>query len=247
MVSADNIRTGVGIVGNIISFGLFLSPAPTFKRILKNKSVEQFSVIPYVATLLNCMLWVLYGMPFVKPNSTLVVSINGVGVVIELIYVIIFLLYSGGARRNKAILLLVADFAFVAAVASLVLSLYKTHERRTLIVGILCIIFCIIMYISPLCVMRKVIRTKSVEFMPIYLSLLSFFNGLCWTIYALIHFDVNIMIPNGLGFIFAVAQLILYAIYYKSTKRQLMERNGQVGLSTSGLSSGRNTSPTLSI
>lgn len=31
-------------------------------------------------------------------------------------------------------------------------------------------------------------------------------------------------IPNGLGVLFAVAQLILYAVFYKSTLRQLEER-----------------------
>ncbi|KAK8968544.1 Bidirectional sugar transporter SWEET4 [Platanthera guangdongensis] len=63
MVSVDAMRTAVGIIGNAIALGLFLSPLPTFIRIWKKKSVEEFSVIPYVATLLNCMLWMVYGFP----------------------------------------------------------------------------------------------------------------------------------------------------------------------------------------
>jgi solute carrier family 50 protein (sugar transporter) len=39
MVSPDMIRNVVGIVGNVISFGLFLSPVPTFWQIIKNKNV----------------------------------------------------------------------------------------------------------------------------------------------------------------------------------------------------------------
>ena len=34
-------------------------------------------------------------------------------------------------------------------------------------------------------------------------------------------------IPNGLGTIFSLAQLILYATYYKSTQRQIAERKGR--------------------
>lgn len=35
-------------------------------------------------------------------------------------------------------------------------------------------------------------------------------------------------IPNGLGVMFAVAQLVLYAVYYKSTQRQIADRKRKV-------------------
>ncbi|KAI0524405.1 hypothetical protein KFK09_003773 [Dendrobium nobile] len=204
---------------------------PTFYRICKNKSVEHFSVVPYIATLLNCMLWVLYGMPFVKPNSTLIITINGAGTMIELIYIIIYVLYSDGSRRIKALLLLFTDIAFIAVVAAIVLSIFKSHEERTLIVGILCIVFCIMMYASPLSIMKRVIKTKSAEYMPLYLSIAYFFNGLCWTTYSLIHLDVNLTIPNATGLLFAIAQLLLHAIYNKSTKRESNGGKSEVALS----------------
>nr|CAD1839237.1 unnamed protein product [Ananas comosus var. bracteatus] len=64
------------------------------------------------------------------------------------------------------------------------------------------------------------------------LSLASFFNGICWTAYALIRFDPYITIPNGLGVMFAVAQLVLYVMYYKSTQQQIevRRRKGEVGM-----------------
>nr|AVF19622.1 SWEETs [Cymbidium hybrid cultivar] len=232
MVSTDAIRTGVGIVGNVIALGLFLSPLPTFIRIWKKKSVEEFSVIPYVATLLNCMLWMLYGLPIVHPNSTLVLTINSAGTVIELSYVILYLVFSGGPKRLKALLLFLGDLAIVGVVAVVVLIFFHTHDRRSLIVGIVCVIFCIIMYLAPLTVMKMVIQTKSVEYMPLSLSVASFFNGLCWTIYALIRFDLYITIPNSIGLVFSITQLVLHVLYYKSTKRQIEERKmkGEVGM-----------------
>ncbi|KAH0468599.1 hypothetical protein IEQ34_003632 [Dendrobium chrysotoxum] len=209
----------------------FIFSRPTFYRIYKNKSVEHFSVVPYVATLLNCILWVLYGMPFVKPNSTLIVTINGAGTVIELLYIFIYLLFSNGSRRIKALLLLFIDITFIAVVAGIILSIFKSHERRTLIIGIICIVFCILMYASPLSIMKRVIRTKSAEYMPLYLSIAYFFNGLCWTTYSLIHLDVNLTIPNAIELLFAIVQLLLHAIYNKSTKRQSNEGKSEVALS----------------
>ncbi|CAL4969786.1 unnamed protein product [Urochloa decumbens] len=224
MVSPDMIRTVIGIIGNGTALVLFLSPVPTFIRIWKKGSVEQYSPVPYVATLLNCMMWVMYGLPLVHPHSMLVITINGTGMAIELTYVTIFLLYSSGAARRKVLLLVAAEIAFVGAVAALVLTLAHTHERRSMIVGILCVLFCIGMYAAPLSVMKMVIQTKSVEYMPLFLSLASLANGICWTAYALIRFDLYITIPNGLGVLFAVAQLILYAIYYKSTQEIIEAR-----------------------
>ncbi|CAD6251113.1 unnamed protein product [Miscanthus lutarioriparius] len=225
MVSSDTIRTAIGVIGNGTALVLFLSPVPTFIRIWKKGSVEQYSPIPYVATLLNCMMWVLYGLPVVHPHSMLVITINGTGMAIQLTYVTLFLLYSVGAVRRKVVLLLAAEMvAFVGAVAALVLTLAHTHERRSMVVGILCVLFGTGMYAAPLSVMKMVIQTKSVEYMPLFLSLASLVNGICWTAYALIHFDLYITIPNGLGVLFAVAQLVLYAIYYKNTQKIIEAR-----------------------
>jgi uncharacterized protein with PQ loop repeat len=72
---------------------------PVFWRIIKKKDVEEFKPDPYLATLLNCMLWVFYGLPIVHPNSILVVTINGVGLVIEGTYLLIFFIYATKQKR----------------------------------------------------------------------------------------------------------------------------------------------------
>ncbi|XP_024996935.1 bidirectional sugar transporter SWEET4-like isoform X3 [Cynara cardunculus var. scolymus] len=204
MVSAEFARTAVGIIGNITALILFLSPVyfrPTFVKIVKKGEVEQFSPIPYLATFVNCGIWVLYGLPLVHPHSLLVITINGSGFVIETIYLLLFLIYSDRKQRVKV---------------------------RSSIVGSIAIVGNIMMYASPLSVMKLVITTKSVEYMPFFLSLFSLLNGISWTIYALIRFDPYIVIPNGLGSLLGITQLILYATFYKSTKRQLAERKASV-------------------
>ncbi|KAJ9677709.1 hypothetical protein PVL29_022598 [Vitis rotundifolia] len=219
MVNPDTIRTIVGIIGNVISFGLFASPIPTFIQIVKKKTVGEFKPDPYLATVLNCMMWVLYGLPFVRPDSLLVITINGGGLVIELIYVTIFFVYADSLKRKKIVLWLLFEVIFMAIVAAITMLLFHGTKNRSLFVGLLCVVFNIIMYASPLTVMRQVIRTKSVKYMPFTLSLANFANGIVWSIYALIKFDPYILIPNGLGTLSGAVQLILYATYYKSTPK----------------------------
>ncbi|CAA7410187.1 unnamed protein product [Spirodela intermedia] len=224
MVSAGQARTVVGILGNTVSLGLFLSPVPTFAAICRNKSVEQFSPAPYLASLLNCMLWVLYGLPCVHPHSTLVLTINATGAAVELAYVLLFLLHSTRRQRLRVLAALLAELLFVVAAAAIVLTLAHTHQRRSLVIGSLCVFFGTLMYAAPLSVMKLVLETKSVEFLPLGLSLASFLNGVCWTSYALIRFDLFITIPNSLGVLLAAVQLALHAVFYKSTREKMAER-----------------------
>ncbi|GMI76601.1 VEGETATIVE CELL EXPRESSED1 [Hibiscus trionum] len=217
MLTTDTIRTIVGIIGNIISFFLFLSPVPTFIKIWKVKSVQDFKPAPYIATVLNCMMWIFYGLPIVHPDSTLIITINGIGLFIELVYITIFFVFSDNRKRKRILLYIVIEAVFMAAVVVITLMVFKTTKRRSMFVGILAMIFNIGMYVSPLTVMQMVIKTKSVKYMPFSLSLFNFLNGMVWTSYALLKFDINVLVPNGLGTLSGLGQLILYAWFYKST------------------------------
>lgn len=224
-------RNVVGVIGNVISGFLFASPMPTFTQIFKKKSVEQFKPDPYLATTMNCMLWVFYGLPFVHPKSILVVTTNGIGLSIEILYLIIFFTYADKKGRLKVLRWVAVEVAFMAIVAVITILCFHTTQRRTLFVGILCVIFCLGMYASPLTIMGKVIKTKSVKYMPFWLSVGNFTNGVIWTVYAFLPLDPWILIPNGLGAISGAAQLVLYACYYKKTPME-GEKPTQVQMSS---------------
>ncbi|XP_010528263.1 PREDICTED: bidirectional sugar transporter SWEET4 [Tarenaya hassleriana] len=236
MVSATVARNIVGIIGNVISFFLFASPIPTFVRIYKKGSVEEYKADPYLATVLNCALWVFYGLPMVTPDSTLVITINATGLLIELFYISFYLFFAPKNRRVKVGIWLAVEMVFVGIVATLTLQLFHTHKQRSSVVGILCVVFVSLMYISPLTIMGKVIKTKSVKYMPFSLSLANFLNGVVWVIYALIKFDLFILIGNGLGTLSGALQLILYACYCKTTPREVEEDNASkpTGIQLSG-------------
>lgn len=181
------------------------------------------------------MLWALYGLPFIHPDSILLLTISAIGCLIELTYLLLFIIYSD-TKRKKVILILttLAEILAVGIILSLVLTLAHTTKLRSQIIGVFGDISGVVMYASPLSVMKQVITTKSVEFMPLAVSVASLANALVWTLYAIHPFDLYVAVPNGLGCFLGLAQLILYATYYKSTKDQLAARTaaekGEVGL-----------------
>ncbi|TXG51924.1 hypothetical protein EZV62_021093 [Acer yangbiense] len=176
------------VTGNATALFLFLAPVITFKRIIRSKSTEQFSGIPYVMTLLNNLLAAWYGLPFVSENNILVSTINGTGAVIESIYVLIFIIYATKKEKAKIfglVMFILSVFAVVALVSLLALH----GNTRKIFCGFATAIFAIIMYASPLSVVMMVIKTKSVEFMPFFLSLFVFLCGSSWFIFGLLGRD----------------------------------------------------------
>lgn len=213
----------VGVIGNIISVLMFLSPVSTFYRIVKNRSTENFESFPYICTLLNAALWTYYGI--IRPE-VLVSTVNGFGVLVEIVYVALFLVFAPPRMKVKTgILVGILNVGFFAA-AIVVTRLALGGTLQVDAVGFICAGLNVVMYGSPLVAMKTVVTTKSVEYMPFLLSFFLFLNGGIWAFYAVLHRDIYLLVPNGTGCLLGAAQLILYAIYRnaKPCKSDLSER-----------------------
>nr|GMD58111.1 bidirectional sugar transporter SWEET6a-like [Ipomoea batatas] len=167
---------------------------------------------------MNCFMWVFYAMPFVHPHSVLVMTINSLGICLELSYLVVFFYYNNGKTRGKMAGLLVVELIALAGIAAGTLIGAHTIEKRTKIVGSLCVVFGIILYGSPLSIMRTVIKTKSAEYLPGWLIASGFSNGIIWAAYACIRFDIFIFVSNGVGALLSLSQIILKVVYRNGPK-----------------------------
>ncbi|KAF4347017.1 hypothetical protein F8388_017835 [Cannabis sativa] len=150
-----------GISGNIFAFGLFVSPIPTFRRIMRNQSTEQFSGLPYIYSFLNCLICLWYGSPFVTPGVILVATVNSIGAIFQFIYITIFILYAEKSKKLKMTGLLLAVIAIFAVVVFVSIRVLDNSARQTF-VGFLSVVSLISMFASPLFIIKLVIKTKSV-------------------------------------------------------------------------------------
>ncbi|XP_031097165.1 bidirectional sugar transporter N3-like [Ipomoea triloba] len=202
-----------GILGNIISITVFLIPTSTFIRIYKEKSTMGFHSLPYVIALLSSLLWMYYA--FLVKNANLLITINSVGIVTETIYITVFIIYAAKKARNhalKELILSIGGFVATFLVSWFVFS----GNVRISVVGWICVAFSLGVFASPLSVVLQVIRTKSVEFLPFYLSFFLALNAIMWGGYGAILKDLRIALPNVLGFMLALVQILLYIIYRKA-------------------------------
>ncbi|KQK08221.1 bidirectional sugar transporter SWEET2a [Brachypodium distachyon] len=210
---------GAGIVGNIFAFVLFISPLPTFKRIVRNGSTEQFSAMPYLYSLLNCLVCMWYALPFVSYGVVLVATVNTIGAAFQLAYTAIFIAFADGKKRLKVSVLLAGVFCLFGLIMYVSMALFD-HKPRQTFVGYLSVVSLICMFASPLSIIKLVIKTKSVEYMPFYLSLAMSLMSASFFAYGVLLHDFFIYIPNGIGTILGVIQLLLYAYFRKGSKEE---------------------------
>ncbi|KAJ8467448.1 hypothetical protein OPV22_030000 [Ensete ventricosum] len=212
-----------GMLGNLISFMVFLAPIPTFYRVYRKKSTEGFHSVPYIVAVFSCMLWIYYA--YVKTDSILLITINSFGVFIETAYITIYLVYAPKKTRVFSMRIFVLLNVVVFAAIILLTQLLFTGSIRVKVLGWICVGFSVGVFAAPLSVIRLVIRTKSVEFLPFFLSFFLTLSAIAWFGYGLFTKDIYVQLPNVLGFLFGVAQMVLY-IVYKKKKNVVVEPAG---------------------
>ncbi|KAF1899752.1 hypothetical protein Lal_00019883 [Lupinus albus] len=215
-------KDAVGVAGNIFAFGLFLSPIPTFRRIIRNGSTEMFSGLPYIYSLMNCLICLWYGTPLISPDNLLITTVNSIGATFQFVYIILFLMHAENAKKVRMLGLLLVVLGIFAIILVGSLQIADSNIRRAF-VGFLSCVSLISMFASPLFVINLVIRTKSVEFMPFYLSLSTFLMSVSFFLYGFLSGDAFVYVPNGIGTLLGLIQLVLYFYYNRSSSEDSRE------------------------
>ncbi|XP_057460733.1 bidirectional sugar transporter SWEET9-like [Actinidia eriantha] len=175
------------------------------------------------------MLLLHYG--FLKTNGLMIISINAIGCAIEATYLMLFMLYATKEVKICTKKLLIFFNVGVYGLIILCRSLFSYGKMRVTIVGWICAVFSVCVFAAPLSIMRLVIRTESVEYMPFALSFCVTLCAIMWFFYGFLIKDFYIATPNMLGFAFGIAQMVLYIIY-KDNKNQVLPEVKLQGLVT---------------
>ncbi|XP_020246910.1 bidirectional sugar transporter SWEET14-like isoform X2 [Asparagus officinalis] len=157
------------------------------------------------------MLWIYYAL--LKTEAEFLLTINGLGCIIESTYIIMYLIYAPRqAKVYTAKLLFLLNVGMFGLIV-LVSLVFANGGDRVTILGWICVGFSVCVFVAPLSIIRLVIKTRSVEFMPFSLSLFLTFSAVAWFFYGFLSHDKYIAIPNILGFLFGLIQMVLYAVY----------------------------------
>jgi len=59
-----------------------------------------FSGLPYIYSLMNCLICMWYGTPLISHDNILVTTVNSIGAVFQFVYIILFMM---SAEKEKKV------------------------------------------------------------------------------------------------------------------------------------------------
>mmetsp|Transcript_4894 Transcript_4894/g.11676 ORF Transcript_4894/g.11676 Transcript_4894/m.11676 type:complete len:271 (-) Transcript_4894:128-940(-) len=200
---------------------VFMAPMPTIQQIERERTVGNLPLLPYSSMIANCVLWFVYGL-LLKQSK--VWFTNGVGLFFGLYYFLRFIKYTtpkstslpGSVRQHAQ-----GCLAIIATSAVWVLTCYLTVRRKGMwmsyaagLIGNTAVLFCLLMFASPLSALQTVLRTRSAKSIPLPFTLATILNCFLWSVAGLGEFkDFNIYFPNLLGLAFGLIQVGLKIIF----------------------------------
>eukprot|EP00440_Ansanella_granifera_P050853 gb/GFBE01055115.1/.p1 GENE.gb/GFBE01055115.1/~~gb/GFBE01055115.1/.p1 ORF type:complete len:254 (+),score=47.62 gb/GFBE01055115.1/:1-762(+) len=225
-ISEAELGTFFGYVGLAVTILYFCSPLPTCISIVRKGDIEGFSALPYITGVFNCSLWVYYAWITMEATSQDLMPnlvCNFVGIVLWGAYVVIFLINARNRRRE-----IVAQISVAVTLALLMICCFEgvvPHVNwdfhwggpdmplKSSVSGLVTDVINVCLYASPLVALSTVLRTKSVKYMPLALSMLTLAVSCLWCAQAVLIRSITVFVPQVLGILLGLAQLLLYAKY----------------------------------
>ena len=224
------------------------APLPTIQQIKEKKDVGGLPLLPYSCMAANCVLWTAYGALRHTPSIWLP---NGVGLLLALYYIQSFIQNqqqytpagkpsesSSTAHSGSPVTLHLVGVGAVVAAAALAFQsqfLLPVASVATIAdsVGSAAVLFCIALFASPLSTLKTVVKTKSADSIPLPFSVASLLCCFFWSVTGSLELhDLNVIIPNALGFICGLAQVGLKLLYSGNSSSSKLDNTHQTSLHT---------------
>eukprot|EP00301_Raphidiophrys_heterophryoidea_P027301 c9592_g1_i1.p1 GENE.c9592_g1_i1~~c9592_g1_i1.p1 ORF type:complete len:278 (+),score=68.91 c9592_g1_i1:378-1211(+) len=179
----------------------------------------------YLVAVLNCAVWFTYA--YITPDRFQLMVTNLIGLIIESVYILLYLWYSKGEKRRyllKQLAIFGSVFVCIILVAEFGAPHFKPLQKqnpeaslRSIFLGLACVVINAMLYAAPLSILRLVISSKSSHYLSISIAFGTLWCSGTWFAYALCVSDINIVIPNGLGVGLGVIQIVFWFVYRPKT------------------------------
>ncbi|KAG2782837.1 hypothetical protein JG687_00011862 [Phytophthora cactorum] len=191
-----------------------VSLLPDFRRMYKNHSTGDMSVMPCLLLFVNSYAVMFYAIAI---NDMLpLFAMSSLGVVTGVFFNYFFYRWTTHKRHVMRIFT-IAFFVCVAITIYSVLAIYEgTGQSNSSVdttMGFMTIGTTVGMYLSPMATIVLVIRTKTSSSMPFTMGIVNVLNSLCWALYSGLVGNLFILAPNITGLALGTTQMVLTYVY----------------------------------
>ncbi|XP_052036007.1 sugar transporter SWEET1 isoform X1 [Apodemus sylvaticus] len=192
----------------LFTLGMFSTGLSDLRHMQRTRSVDNIQFLPFLTTDVNNLGWLSYGL--LKGDGTLII-VNTVGAVLQTLYILVYLRYS--PQKHGVVLQTATLLAVLLLGYGYFWLVVPDPEARLRQLGLLCSVFTISMYLSPLADLAKIIQTKSTQRLSFPLTIATLLSSASWSIYGFRLRDPYITVPNLPGILTSFIRLGLFCKY----------------------------------
>ncbi len=213
MAKDDLGSTIFGWVGNALALYFYIAPIVPFVKVIKGEMTwKQSPGVLLLCSFLNCILWSDYGL---ITNQFLLYLANGLGGTITLIYITIFLIH---VADRKVLLSLFYNFFLICCIVEIYFVFYYLVPFK--VTGIIANIFNVLMYAAPGEKIYQICKGASYQLIPIWSTIGGTACSTSWMCYGIYQKDIYVVIPNALGVLASIVQIVIFVIYRQKQKNK---------------------------
>eukprot|EP00742_Colponemidia_sp_Colp-10_P012250 GILJ01013724.1.p1 GENE.GILJ01013724.1~~GILJ01013724.1.p1 ORF type:complete len:243 (+),score=37.15 GILJ01013724.1:137-865(+) len=190
----------LGIVGIAVSGFLYASPFPSVVTAARKRDNSHLNNKLLFCLLLNCSMWVCYGF---RKNDHFIYGLNLFGMAVSVGFAAVYHKLNHSSSSSWLTFLL-----YYCAIPAACFVLFLLVVPLT-IVGVVTCAFNCLMFVSTLATMRRAIETANKRLLPLAVALGSVAAGSVWTVYGILIGDIFVIVPNALGVVLGVLQLVV--------------------------------------
>ena len=202
----------VPCLGILTTFGIFYSSLKRVYEIELNQHLAQYDSTPNVWLLTNSFAWLVYGY-FIQKYYLCVPQIVGIQCMFYSILTV-FPFHSRKQQLTIKLILMVSSFVVFSSGTIAFVSFPQTDIAKNILGSIAVFVLCCF-YTSPLSNLVMVIKTRDASSINIWLSIANLVNGSLWTCYGFALSDMFIALPNLLGILSSIIQIVLVFVFKK--------------------------------
>ena len=213
MAKDDLGSTIFGWVGTALALYFYIAPIVPFVKVIKGEMTwKQSPGVLLLCSFLNCILWSDYGL---ITNQFSIYLANGLGGTITLIYITIFLIH---VADRKVLLSLFYNFFLICCIVEIYFVFYYLVPFK--VTGIIANIFNVLMYAAPGEKIYQICKGASYQLIPIWSTIGGTACSTSWMCYGIYQKDIYVVIPNALGVLASIVQIVIFVIYRRKQKNK---------------------------
>ncbi|KAJ3044804.1 hypothetical protein HDV00_000681 [Rhizophlyctis rosea] len=205
----------VPTIGIFTSVSMALAPLAAVRRVRREGTLGTVNPFPFVLTACNATAWVIYAL-LVKDYFIFVTNI--LGTLLGTYNTFWTFHYASASTQSRMVttwLFMTAVIYIGGMISFIVLPDHVANGvaiAKTLM-GAISTFVLLGLYSSPLLTLYTVVKQRNSETISYPLAIASLVNGALWFVYGLAVGDYFVWVPNGIGAILAVVQIVLKVVF----------------------------------